>query len=336
MLRSILFLALIIGLFVPSIEARDIKIATLAPDGSAWMLAMREAAEKVEQGSEGRLRFKFYPAGVMGSDATVLRKIRLGQLQGAALTGSEASLVESNAGIYSLPFLLRNEAELEAVREQIDARLVERFAAAGMQLLSINNVGFAYLMSTRPIRSTDDLRSAKVWVPQNDRIAEVTFRSGGVSPTALPLGDVFTSLQTGLIDTVANTWSGAIGLQWHTRLKYAVDLPLTMVMGFIMVDGKVFDRIDPADQALMLRSFAEASRQTDERFRKDNIGARGALLKQGLELLPISEDDTSHWRAIGAQAAGELSRAGTIDATLLAEVRSVLSRHRSSSETKAD
>jgi TRAP-type C4-dicarboxylate transport system substrate-binding protein len=336
MVRFVLLGVLLLGLVTSQAGARDIKIATLAPDGSAWMLAMREAAAKVEEGSEGRLRFKFYPAGVMGSDATVLRKIRLGQLQGAALTGSEASLVESNAGIYSLPFLLRDEAELEAVREQIDARLVERFSAAGMQLLSINNVGFAYLMSTRPIRSTDDLRSAKVWIPQNDRIAEVTFRSGGVSPTSLPLGDVFTSLQTGLVDTVANTWSGAIGLQWHTRLKYAIDLPLTMVMGFIMIDGKVFDRIDPADQELMLRSFTEASRQTDERFRRDNAGARGALLKQGLELLPISGDDAAHWRAIGAQAAGELSRAGTVDAALLEEVQSLLARHRSQSGSKAD
>ncbi len=336
MTRLVLIGALLLGLLVPRVEARDIKIATLAPDGSAWMVAMREAAEKVEQGSEGRLRFKFYPAGVMGSDATVLRKIRLGQLQGAALTGSEASLVESNAGIYSLPFLLRDEAELEVLRKQIDPRLVERFAAAGMQLLSINNVGFAYLMSTQPIRSSDDLRGAKVWVPQNDRIAEVTFRSGGVSPTSLPLGDVFTSLQTGLVDTVANTWSGAIGLQWHTRLKYAVDLPLTMVMGFVMIDGKVFERIDAADRELMLRSFAEASQQTDERFRKDNVGAQAALLRQGLQLLTISEDDAMHWRAIGAQAAAELSRAGTVDPALLAEVEAVLAQHRGDAAPKAD
>jgi TRAP-type transport system periplasmic protein len=322
-------LALLLGMGAS--QARELKIATLAPEGSAWMSAMREAAKAVEAGSEGRVRFKFYPAGVMGSDATVLRRIRLGQLQGAALTGSEVSLVDSSAPIYSLPFLLHDEAELAALRRELDPRLAERFDARGMRLLSITNVGFAYLMGTRPIATSEQLRSAKVWVPQNDRIAETTFRSGGVSPIALPLGDVFTSLQTGLVDTVANTWSGAIGLQWHTRLKHAADLPLTMVMGFVLLDGKVFAALDPADQALVERSFTAAAERIDTRFRADNEGARQALLRQGLSITPVGEDDAAQWREIGARAARSLVEAGHIDAALLAEAEAALARHRASS-----
>lgn len=312
-------------------SAAELKIATLAPDGSAWMVAMREAAKRVQQGSDGRVTFKFYPAGVMGSDATVMRKIRLGQLQGAALTGSEATLVDANASIYSLPFLFREEQELTVLRKSFDARLESRFEAAGVRLLAISNVGFAYLMSTRPIRSTQDLRAAKVWVPQNDKVAAVTFRSGGVSPISLPLGDVFTSLQTGLVDTVANTWSGAIGLQWHTRLKYAVDLPLTMVMGFVFVDGKAFARLQEQDQELVTRSFAQAAGDIDARFRVDNQGARGALLRQGMEILPVTADDAAHWREIGRIAAQELGSMGAVDASLLAEIEQSLARMRNSS-----
>jgi len=224
---------------------------------------------------------------------------------------------------------------LAVLREQIDPRLAERFSAAGMQLLSANSVGFAYMMSTRPIRSTDDLRSAKVWVPQNDRVAEVTFRSGGVSPVALPLGDVFTSLQTGLVDTVANTWSGAIGLQWHTRLKHAIDLPLTMVMGFVVLDAKALARVDEADRELLLREFSAISRRTDARFRGDNESARGTLQRQGLELVSIPQGEAGHWRAIGAQATDELRRAGSIDPALLAEVEAILARHRAGGPAQA-
>jgi TRAP-type C4-dicarboxylate transport system substrate-binding protein len=312
-------------------HAVELKIATLAPDGSAWMVAMREAAKRVEQGSEGRVKFKFYPAGVMGSEATVMRKIRLGQLQGAAMTGSEATLIDLNASIYSLPFLLRDEEELAVLRQSFDARLVSRFEAAGVRLLAITNVGFAYLMSTKPIRSTQDLRAAKVWVPQNDKVAEVTFRSGGVSPISLPLGDVFTSLQTGLVDTVANTWSGAIGLQWHTRLKHAVDLPLTMVMGFVFVDGKAFARLQEPDQELVTRSFAQAAKDIDVKFRADNQGARGTLLRQGMEILPITPDDAAHWREIGRIAAEELGSTGTVDAAMLAEMQQSLAKLRNGS-----
>ncbi len=327
MIRSVSALLLSLLLALPA-AARDLKIATLAPDGSPWMNAMREAAKAVEAGSEGQVRFKFYPAGVMGSDATVLRKIKLGQLQGAALTGSEASLVDRNAQLYSLPFLLHDQDELAVLRAALDANLAERMAAGGLRVLGTVEVGFAYLMSTRAVASTEDLRAAKVWVPQNDRVAETTFRSGGVTPVSLPLGDVFTSLQTGLVDTVANTWSGAIGLQWHTRLSHAVDLPLTMVMGYVLLDAKVFERLDPAHQALVERSFADAVARTGERFRRDNADAREVLLQQGLTLLPLSQNDAAQWREVGARATDELVAQGLIDAGLLAEARAILQRHR--------
>ena len=82
-----------------------IKIATLAPDGSAWMRELRKAAAEVQAGTQGRVQVKFYPGGVMGNDTVVLRKMRLGQLQGGVLTSSELGQVYPDAAIYSLPFL---------------------------------------------------------------------------------------------------------------------------------------------------------------------------------------------------------------------------------------
>ena len=64
--------------------AADIKIATVAPDGSHWISQMRAGAEEVRMRTAGRVAFKFYPGGVMGNDAQVLRKVRVGQLQGGA------------------------------------------------------------------------------------------------------------------------------------------------------------------------------------------------------------------------------------------------------------
>ena len=74
------------------------------------MKQMRIAAAGVKDRTAGRVELKFYPAGVMGNDAAVLRKIKLGQLQGGAFTGAEASLVYKDAPIYSVPFLVRDQA----------------------------------------------------------------------------------------------------------------------------------------------------------------------------------------------------------------------------------
>ncbi len=95
-------------LLAPLAQAQSFKIATLAPEGSSWLREMRAAADEVKQRTEGRVEFRYYPGGVMGDDATVMRKIRLGQLQGGALTASELSLVYQDAVVYGLPFLFED------------------------------------------------------------------------------------------------------------------------------------------------------------------------------------------------------------------------------------
>src|SRR5690606_35509804 len=66
---------------LPAVAA-ELKVATIAPDGSHWMREMRAAAAEIEERTGGSVEIKFYPGGVMGNDAQVLRKIRVGQLHG--------------------------------------------------------------------------------------------------------------------------------------------------------------------------------------------------------------------------------------------------------------
>src|SRR5579859_5717545 len=228
--------------------ASVIKIATVAPDGTAWMKEMRAGAEAVKKDTADRVEIKFYPGGVMGDEATVLRKIKIGQLQGGAFTGGELSQVDKEAQLYSLPFLFKTQDEVDKVRAKLDDRLKQALQKDGFETLGISGGGFAYLMSVKDIKNKDDLKAAKVWVPQGDRIAEAGFKAGGVTPIPLPLADVYTSLQTGLIDTAANTPAGAIAFQWHTKIKHMVDLPLTYVVGILVVDKKSFDALSPEDQ----------------------------------------------------------------------------------------
>ena len=138
---------------LPSFAQQVVKIATLAPEGSAWMRELRAAAAEVKAGTQGRVEVKYYPGGVMGSDTVVLRKMRLGQLQGGVLTSSELATVYPDAAIYSLPFQFADWAQLEKARTQVDPLLGKGFEGKGLKMLTAANVGFAYLMSTRPLRN---------------------------------------------------------------------------------------------------------------------------------------------------------------------------------------
>ena len=307
---SKLSLSLALALAAFGANAATIKIATLAPDGTSWMKEMRASAQTIKTKTEGRVELKFYPGGVMGDDATVLRKIKIGQLQGGAFTGGEASVITKDAEVYTVPFLFRNQEEVDKVRAKVDPLIKESFRKNGFELLGISGGGFAYLMSTRELKTRDDLKSAKVWVPQGDEIAAATFKAAGVTPIPLPLSDVYTSLQTGLIDTAANTTAGAIAFQWHTKIKHVADLPVIYVVGELAVDKKAFDALTPADQKVLGDEIGGAFDRIDKLARSDNASARTALQQQGITFTAPSEAERKNWEAVGADANKQLAAGG--------------------------
>ncbi len=306
------------------VAAQTLKIATLAPDGSAWMREMRAAAAEVKTGTDGRVEFKFFPGGVMGNDAVVLRKLRLGQLQGGVLTASELSLVYPDATAYSLPFLFSDWDQVARVRERVDPLLAQGFEERGIHLLGVSGVGFAYLMGSKPVRGPADWRGLKLWVPQNDAIAARTFELAGVSTIPLPLGDVFTSLQTGMVDTVANTPSGAVALQWHGKVKHFVDLPLTFVVGYLVLDDKAWKRLSPADQAVVTRAFSAAAARMDANARRDDAAALEAMKKQGLQVETPPAAEAARWRELGARVTAEMEADKSLSPGILAAIRAAL------------
>jgi TRAP-type transport system periplasmic protein len=317
------FLSILLALCLSAqVQAQQImKIATLAPDGSSWMRELRIAAKEIETTSQGRVVIKFYPGGVMGPDAVVIRKIRLGQLQGGVLTSSELAAVYPDAPIYSMPFLFDNWAQVDKARVQIDPLLAKGFEAKGYKMLGASGIGFAYMMGTKPIRNRAEMSSIKLWIPQNDVIAERVFKQGGITPIPLPLGDVFTSLQTGLVDTVANTPSGAVALQWHGKVRSMVDLPMSFVVGFMVLDIKAYQKLSPADQAIVSKIFGSSAKKMDANIKRDDDAALAAMKKQGLVITKLDAAENARWRAIGAQVTTQMEKDNIISAEMVNAVR---------------
>ncbi|HKP65701.1 MAG TPA: TRAP transporter substrate-binding protein DctP [Casimicrobiaceae bacterium] len=300
-------LALTFATALPAAAATTIKIATVAPDGTAWMKEIRATGDAIKKGTDGRVELKLYPGGVMGDNATVLRKIKIGQLQGSAFTGGEASVITKDAEVYTVPFLFRSQEEADKVRAKVDPVLKDAVRKTGFELLGLSGGGFAYLMSTKDIKTRDDLKNAKVWVPQGDEIAELTFKTAGVTPIPLPLADVYTSLQTGLIDTAANTDAGAIAFQWHTKIKHVVDMPVIYVVGEVLIDKKTFDALGAADQKVVTDEFNAGFARLEKINLSDNTSARDALKAQGITFFAPDAAERTRWEGVGAETYRELT-----------------------------
>jgi TRAP-type C4-dicarboxylate transport system substrate-binding protein len=310
--------------------AVDFKIATLAPDGTAWMQEMRAGAALIAERTRGRVGFKFYPGGAMGNDKSVLRKIRAGQLHGGALTGGGLAEVYPDNQIYSLPLIFRSYEELDYVRARMDELMIQGFAGRGFVSFGLAEGGFAYLMSREPVKTTADLKNLKVWVPEGDVITRTVFDALGVAPVSLPLTDVMTGLETGLISTIGASPSGAIAMQWHTRVKYVTDAPLMYFYGTLVIAQRAFDRTSPADQKIVREIMQDVYRRLNRQARVDNNGARAALERQGVEFLPLPAAELDKLRSLAGDAIERLGKQGVYTQSMFRTLESHLQAYRRS------
>lgn len=323
-------LTLLLVLLIPAHgSTATLKIATLAPDGTSWMLALRASAKEIEEQTAGRVKLRFYPGGVMGNDKSVLRKIRVGQLQGGALTGGGLASIYPDSQIYSLPFMFHSYEEADYVRQAIDPLLQEGLKQAGFISFGFSEGGFAYLMSNQPLSRVEELRQQKVWVPEGDEISRTAFEALGVSPIPLPLPDVLTGLQTGLIDTVATSPVGAIALQWHTRIKYLTDMPLLYLYGTLVIQERAFNRLSEKDRTIVQSALEKAFQQANQQSRQDNKNALQALKNQGIQFIQPPPEDLTKWRGLMHETVNQMAEQGVYSSEMLENIRRHLGEYRS-------
>ena len=313
-----------------SSHAATFKLATLSPDGSFWMKTMREAGKEVEAATDNRVKFKWYPGGVMGDDKAVLRKMRVGQLQGAALPMGELLSFYPDSQAYGIPFLFNSYEEVDYVRSQLDDSLITGFAEGGMEVLGIAEGGFGYFLTAEPVRVPADLQQQKVWVPQNDIVSARLAQSIGVTPIPLTLPDVLPGLQTGLVNTVAVSPMGAIVLQWHTRVAHITDIPLMYFCGVISLTGKSFNKLSADDQAVVKAVFGKAFKLIDERNRMDNVKAFEALTNQGVETVVLTDAERDAWLAMQAPGEQMMQSEGQLSTEALERIKGLVEAFRQS------
>ena len=327
--RQALYLILAILLLLPlQSQPATLKIATLAPDGTSWMKAMRSGAREIAERTEGRVKLRFYPGGVMGNDRSVLRKIRIGQLHGGAVTVGSLIPIYPDIQIYSLPFLFSSFGEVDYIRQRMDPIIIFGLRERGFISYGLSEGGFAYLMSQAPLLSVEDLRRQKVWSPEGDIVAYAAFEAIGVSPIPLPLTDVLTGLQTGLINTVVNSPIATIALQWHTRVNHFADIPLLYLYGTLVIKERALHKLSTQDRAILKEVMEERFQQINGQSRRDNLNAQEALKRQGITFNSPSRDQMTEWRMYINQAIKKLRNRNGFSIKLLEKLQDHLETFR--------
>ena len=303
LLANALILASCVGLGPYVAAETTFKIATVSPDGSAWMRDLRRTTSLIEAKTEGRVKFRVYPGGVMGDDRAVLRKMRARQLHGGILQTGALEPISSAVQLYNLPMFFRDFDEVTKIRAEMDHILIEDLAEHGFESFGFVGVGFANAMSSKSGTAIEDARRLKVWAPKGDAGAVRLLAAFGIVPVPLSIVDVLAGLQTGLIDTVAVPPTAAIVLQWHTQLDYILDLPFMYIYSVFVLDARQFARLETSDQELVRKTFRTFLNRVEQQNYADHDRALAALERQGLTVLKPSDEEVATWREAADRAA---------------------------------
>ena len=270
-------------------QALRIKIATKAPENFQSSKIVKEMTDEIAAKTNNQVKFKIYFGGVKGTGRDLLLKMKTGELQGGEFTAGEAATVCNDLRIMSIPLTFRSYDEVDFVMKNMEPIFQSELEKDGFVVLGWLEVGFGYLMSTGPIASLQDMQGKKVWIPQGDPVGKAAFEAMGVHPIPFTIADVMVALQTGQINTVVNSFVGAIALQWYTRVKYITDRPLLYIYSLLMITKESFDKIPAKDQALVKDIVKKYFTELNADTRKSNEESRETLIKQGLEFVPITD-----------------------------------------------
>jgi len=320
-LVKIASLALLLIFFSASADANRLKIATLAPAGTTWMEELKAGANLIAERTGGRVILKFYPGGVMGNDQSVHRKIKIGQLHGGAFTPGGLAQVDSSIQSLGLPMMFKSFDEVDYVRAKIDPVIKQQMEAKGFVLLGISEGGFVRILSKKPMQSLESIRNSKVWVPAGDRIGQIAMSALGITPISLPISDVFTGLQTGLIETVTVNPTAAIAFQWHTSTSFMTDVPISYLIGVMAIQKKAFDKLSPDDQQIVREEIGKVFKRLDTINRSDNQAAKAALQNQGITFVTPDPGEIERWKSISDQSIEEMVETGVISSEIVDQVR---------------
>ena len=273
---------------------KSIKLASLAPEGSSWMKLFHQWGSAVEKRAPG-VRFKFYAGGVAGDERDAVRKMKLGQINGAAITAIGLGLIQPQVRVLEIPFFIKGYTELDYVREKLDGEFRKMFEEKGYVLLFWGDVGQVQLFTNAAITddkdgtALDKLGKMKMWAWSDDPMVKRLFKQVKLNSVPLGVPDVLPALQTGIIDACYGSALSTLALQWNTKVKYVTSMVLGQSVGATVLTKAMWDSLSPEEQKVMREESSKLGPQLLKVIRDDNVRSLAKMKTLGMQEIATPE-----------------------------------------------
>jgi TRAP-type transport system periplasmic protein len=294
-----------------------LKLATIAPNGSAWHKALLDLGNTWTQRTEGRVKLTVYPGGTQGAEPATIQMMRPGvdQLQSGLLMVAGLANIDDAFNVFGIPFFFENDAEQQHVQQKLTPLLTKKLEAKGFHLVMWGNAGWVQLFSKKPLKTLDDVKAAKLFTSSGDDRMVQWYKSNGFHPVALSSTEIAPQLKltTGMIDTAPSPPYAAQLLQIFRDAKYMLDVHVAPLVGALIITNEAWNKISADDRTKMLDAAQAAEKQLLAAAPKQDADAVTEMKKRGLEVIALEPKAAAEFRD-AAQKLATTMRGGMVPA----------------------
>ncbi|WP_455383104.1 TRAP transporter substrate-binding protein [Salinispira pacifica] len=293
--RILLFMLLILTGAVGAVSALEIKIASIAPENSPYGVALNQMASEWQQITGGRVRVIIYHNGIAGDQSDVLRKMRIGQLQGGVFTNTAIASIVPEVLSISVPFLVRNDDEFRYVMKDLKPILDRKLQSQGFTAIAWAEAGWVRFFSKDPLSTPQQLKADRLAVPPEQQDLLSTFKILGYKPIPLDMPETLSALNSGLVDVIFTSPLIVAGYQWFTAARYMLDMNIAPAVGTIVLSSRAWNQI-PQQYREQLRASADrAGQKVENGILKLEADAISAMKGYGLKITEVTPQIRAEW-----------------------------------------
>jgi TRAP-type transport system periplasmic protein len=288
-------------------DTTTLKIGTLAPPDSPWGQVFKVWKKGVEDRSGGSLQLQFFWSGQQGDDATMVAKIRTGQLDGAAIAAAGLGQIYKQVLVLQMPGLFREWAKLDAARNAMRPGFDAEFEKQGFKVLGWGDIGRAHSMSKGfAVHTPADLKHKNTFYLPGDPIAPTVFSVvGDVTPRQVAVPEILPGLTNGTINVLTAPALVAEQLQWAARLDHMGDDVGGIGIGALVFNSAKYKAL-PADAATILADTGRIAGEALTRRIRAEDDAAFLRLQGRMTHYALTDPEKEEWKKLFVEVAKRL------------------------------
>jgi len=297
-----------------------VKLGTGAPTGSSWHDALNDMAQEWRRISGGSVTVNIYAGGVAGDDIELVRKIQRRGMDAIAVSGIGLSRIDEGVDCLNIPMMVDSYEEFDFIREKMAPKLEARIEAKGFKILNWADVGWVHFFTKRPVQTVDDIRKLKLWISTGDPETERLYKDLRFQVIPLPVTDMLTSLQTGLIEAFQSPPLFAMLERTYEAAGNMVNVRWAPLIGATIISERAWRSIPSTMHDAMLDAAKKSGSKLRDEIRRLDRDAVAQMKNRGLNVIEPDESMLTDWRR-QAEEAYPMLRGKMVPADLFDEVK---------------